>query len=101
MLVISIIWLSDNCRSHPTGTSDAVIHNEQRDMAVGQMQHMSPQRHGCIGNTSVNNEDGNDNVEFNELRTEDHPGMFMVPNISFFNHQLALRDAKGMIWKGG
>jgi hypothetical protein len=74
--------------------SAAVIHNEQRDMAVGQMQGMSPQQHRCVGNTSINNEDGNDNVEFNQFRTEDPPGMFMVPNMSFFNHELALRDAK-------
>jgi hypothetical protein len=55
-------------------------------MPVVQMQHTSPQRRGRVGNTSINNEDGNGDVEFNELGTDNNSRMFMVPNISFLRH---------------
>ncbi len=55
-------------------------------MPVVQMQCTSPQRRGRVGNTSINNEDGNGDVEFNELGTDNNSRMGMVPNISFLRH---------------
>ena len=142
-------------------SSNEVVINELRDVAVGQLQRTSHRPPGRVGNTSINNEDlnmnmavasvdhdndvplpsqdgechvavsevhgdhlrdddvdnatrrvvgflqgredpqittrtGNGEVEvgFNELRTEDHLGVAMVPTIRYLQQQLELRDTK-------